>query len=1104
MITRFFLLSILIVKFCITCPPIFAQKLLVPDSFNTQNPTPPKTLYIKLKPQYASAANRSRQANQVNNPIQLVLKQLQVSSFQPKFPKASTFPHLKPGQVDLTLWYEIQHQRPDLSFTQIRQMLLATGLVDYVEPVYQPKLLYQPTDPLADSVTGKQFYLKQVQAYRAWDIEKGDSSVVIGILDTGTRLDHEDLINSIKHNYADPVDGQDNDQDGFTDNFSGWDLADNDNDPTGPNNHGTFVTGMTAGDPDNNKGIAGIGFNCRYLPVKVFSSGENGSFKGYEGIVYAADHGCQVINLSWGGDNPYSQFEQDIINYAAINKNVVIVAAGGNTPRETYFYPASYENVLAVSAVDKNDAKGPNQTYNNQIDLTAPGIEVTTTSNSGPDTYAAVGGSSFASPIVAGAAGLLRQHFPDYTARQIAERLRVTADNNYGTGTNQNLLEKLGYGRVNVYRALMASTPKSVRNTNNTVDYQRAFAGRIMPISGTFQNVLAPTQNLSVTLSSASPYVSIIRSTFVAGALGTLASQTNLELPFQVLIRDDIPFNQAVVFRYGFSDGEYTDYQYFTLVLNPDYITLTNNDLDATVANNGNFGFNDLDPGRGEGVKFKNFGPMLSEGGLLIGTSPEKVADNIRNEAFKSDDDFTVVTGIQFVNEGKRADEEATGVFQDKYPDAGMVGVKVKQRAFAWQNAPDNQYIILEYQITNTNPDSLINLHAGLFADWDIANYTNNTAAWDSVSRTGYTYQPNLPNLYAGVTLLTPQPVTTYAINNPAQETQAINLRDGFTDAEKFTSLQNTDRHFQNTGDIGSDVAQVVGAALNDLAPGESTTVAFAVLGAESLPVLTQQAQAAQSKYQQIKTGRVVVQQTDSVCLGATTTIRPEGGQQFRFYADPEKKSLLTSGEAFTTPPVQTAATYYISNVDSLYESALTPVDVIPVNTTANFTLSPDPVPASAKGRVSFTDLTMHAQQWHWDFGNGTQSQEKNPTAQYTQPGIYPVTLRVTSKYGCTDLLTKTVEIKYVDYIQQWQATDFLIYPVPTAQFLNIAVSDGINATNGLTVTLIDVIGRKVWEKVTYQTGPTEYDISNLAGGVYYLQVSGQDGVITRRIELLK
>ncbi len=1104
MITRFFLRSILIVKFCITCQSVFAQKLLVPDLTHPQGSTQTKTLYLKLKPPYAAAANRSRQASQGINLLQPVLNQLQVSFFQPKFPKASTFPRLKPGQVDLTLWYEIQYQRPDLSFAQIRQRLLSTGFIDYVEPVYQPKLLYQPTDPLADSVTGKQFYLKQVQAYRAWDIEKGDSAVVIGILDTGTRLDHEDLIHTIKHNYADPVDGQDNDQDGFTDNFSGWDLADDDNDPTGPNSHGTFVTGMTAGDPDNNKGIAGIGFNCRYLPVKVFPSGEKGSFKGYEGIVYAADHGCQVINLSWGGDNPYSQFEQDVINYAAINKNVVIVAAGGNTPKETYFYPASYENVLAVSAVDKNDVKGPSQTYNDQIDLTAPGIEVTTTSNSGPNTYAAVGGSSFASPIVAGAAGLLRQHFPDYTARQIAERLRVTADNHYGTATNRNLLEKLGYGRVNVYRALMALTPKSVRNTNNTVDYQRAFAGRIMPITGTFQNVLAPTQNLSVTLSSASPYVSIIRSTFSAGALGTLASQTNQELPFQVLIREDIPFNQAVVFRYGFSDGEYTDYQYFTLILNPDYITLTSNDLDATVTSNGNFGFNDLDPGRGEGVKFKNFGPMLSEGGLLIGTSPEKVADNIRNEAFKSDDDFSVVTGIHFVNEGKRADEEASGVFQDKYPDAGMVGIKVKQRAFAWQNAPDNQYVILEYQITNITQDSLTNLHAGLFADWDIANYTTNTAAWDSVTRTGYIYQPNLPNLYAGVTLLTPQPVTTYAINNPAQETQAINLRDGFTDAEKFTALQNTASRFQNSGNVGSDVAQVVGAALNKLAPGESTTVAFALLGAESLSVLTQQAQAARSKYQQIKTGLVVVPKIDSVCVGATTTIRPAGGQQFRFYADAEKKSLLGTGPAFTTAPVSTPTRYYVSNADSLYESALTTVDIIPVNTTVNFKFSPAPVPASAKGRVNFTDLTLHAQQWHWDFGNSQQSQEKNPTVQYNQPGIYPVTLRVTDKYGCTDLLTKNLEIKYVDYIQQWQATDFLIYPVPTAQFLTIAVSDGINATNGLTVTLMDAIGRKVWEKVTYQTGPTEYDLKNLASGVYYLRVSGQDGVITRRIELVK
>ncbi|RDC61884.1 S8 family serine peptidase [Adhaeribacter pallidiroseus] len=1103
MITRLLIL-ILIVNLWVISLRVVAQKILSPDSAPISGQIQSNTLYLKLKPQYAAAANRSRQGSQVADPLQLVLTQLKARSFQPKFPKAATFPRLKPGQVDLTLWYEIQHQRPDLSFTQLRQMLLATGFVDFVEPVYQPQLLYQPTDPLADSVTGKQFYLKQVQAYRAWDIEKGDSSVVIGILDTGTRLDHEDLKNTIKHNYADPVDGRDNDQDGFTDNFSGWDLADNDNDPSGPNSHGTFVTGMTAGDPDNNKGIAGIGFNCRYLPVKVFSSQVNGNFKGYEGIVYAADRGCQVINLSWGGDNPYSQYEQDVINYAAINKNVVVVAAAGNTPKETSFYPASYENVLAVSAVNKNDVKDPSQTFNYQIDLTAPGIEVTTTSNNGTNTYAAVGGSSFASPVVAGAAGLLRHHFPDYTARQIAERLRVTADNNYGAGNNLNFLEKLGYGRVNAYRALAASAPKSVRNTHNIVDYQRAFASRTMSVSGTFQNILAPTEDLFVTLSSPSPYVSIIRSTFAAGSMATLASKTNLELPFQVLIRPDIPFNQPVVFRYGFSDGVYTDYQYFTLTLNPNYITLTVNDLDATVTSNGNFGFNDLDTGNGEGVKFKNFGPLLSEGGLMIGTSPEKVADNLRNEALKSDDDFQVVAGIQFVKEGKRADEEATGVFQDKSSAAGMVGVKVKQRAFAWQDAPDNQYVILEYQITNTTQDSLTNLHAGLFADWDIANYTNNTAAWDSVTRTGYTYQPNLPNVYAGVSLLTPQAVTTYAINNPAQDAQALNLRDGFTDAEKFTALRNTDRLYQNSGNLGSDVAQVVGAALNKLAPGESTTLAFAVLGAESLPNLKQQAQAALSKYQQIKTGNVVVLQTDSVCIGATATIRPSGGQRFRFYADLEKTNLLGTGAAFTTPPITTAARYYISNVDSLYESALTPVTIVPANTPVNFTFTPDPVPASAKGQVQFTDASRQAKEWHWDFGNGTQSREQNPTVQYTQPGDYSVTLRVTNQYGCVDSLTKIIKIKYVDYIQPWQASDFKIYPIPTPQTLTIAVSEGINATQGLTVTLTDALGRRVYEKVSYQTGLNLYDLTSLASGIYYLRVSGQNGMVTRRIELIK
>ena len=134
--------------------------------------------------------------------------------------------------------------------------------------------MYQPNDPSADSVT--QYHLKNIQAYLGWAISKGDTNTVIGIVDTGTDWDHPDLQDNIKHNYADTIDGVDNDNDGYIDNYRGWDLGENDNDPSSSVSsfgvhHGTGVSGIAAATTDNSKGVAGVGFKCKFLPVKIFN-----------------------------------------------------------------------------------------------------------------------------------------------------------------------------------------------------------------------------------------------------------------------------------------------------------------------------------------------------------------------------------------------------------------------------------------------------------------------------------------------------------------------------------------------------------------------------------------------------------------------------------------------------------------------------------------------------------------------------------------------------------------------------------------------------------------------------------------------------------------
>ena len=275
--------------------------------------------------------------------------------------------------------------------------------------------------------------------------------MLIGVLDTGIKYDHEDLMANLQYNYADPVNGVDDDNDGYIDNYRGWDFSNNDNDATTPTNngHGVPVTGVVSATTNNGMGIAGVGFKCHYLPLKVYPSGvTTGRFMGYEGIVYAADHNCDIINLSWGSDVPASAFEQEVINYAAINHDAVVVAAAGNTDAQIDFFPASYDNVLSVGSTDSLGVKGYFNTYSFNIDLVAPGMDIWTTVRN-VNKYGIVSGSSFACPQAAGCAALVRSKWPQLTAQQVAEQVRVTADPSIlSLPANQPYRDQLGRGML--------------------------------------------------------------------------------------------------------------------------------------------------------------------------------------------------------------------------------------------------------------------------------------------------------------------------------------------------------------------------------------------------------------------------------------------------------------------------------------------------------------------------------------------------------------------------------------------------------------------------------------------------------------------------------
>jgi len=285
--------------------------------------------------------------------------------------------------------------------------------------------IVQVLDIPNDQYFSEQWGLTKVQAPEAWDITQGSPGISIAILDTGIDMDHQDLAGKIVSDI----------------NFSDSPTSD------GIHSHGTHVAGIAAAITDNGNGVAGIGADCSLMNVKVV--GDNGS--GYyswiaEGIIWAADNGADVINLSVGGQSP-SEMLEDAVDYAW-SKGVVVVAGAGNNGWTAPFWPAYYANCIAVGATMADDSLASFSQHGSWVDVAAPGVGIYSTVPN--DQYDYMQGTSMASPHVAGLSGLLLVTAIDVNGNgRVNDEVRYIIEN-----TCDDVGIDVAYGRINAYRAV--------------------------------------------------------------------------------------------------------------------------------------------------------------------------------------------------------------------------------------------------------------------------------------------------------------------------------------------------------------------------------------------------------------------------------------------------------------------------------------------------------------------------------------------------------------------------------------------------------------------------------------------------------------------------
>lgn len=325
--------------------------------------------------------------------------------------------------------------------------------IEFIEPDYAVSLILPlvpttfepPDDPFFEyqwalNNTGQEGGTPDadIDAPEAWAVTEGLPDVKIAILDTGIDQDHEDL--------AEKIAGNNN----FTTSPTVDDLY----------GHGTHVAGIAAAITDNGKGVAGVAIESNLMNGKVLDDTGSGYYSWVaNGIIWAADNGAKVINLSLGGYGR-SRTLENAVNYAW-DKGSVIVAAAGNDNASRRLYPACYTSCIAVAATDQNDAKADFSNYGNWVDIAAPGVDIISTfpnhSNYFGDiyNYAYWGGTSMATPHVAGVAALVWATEHGASNASVRTRTESTGDE---AGT---MWSSYGIERVNAYNAVAPSIPNN-------------------------------------------------------------------------------------------------------------------------------------------------------------------------------------------------------------------------------------------------------------------------------------------------------------------------------------------------------------------------------------------------------------------------------------------------------------------------------------------------------------------------------------------------------------------------------------------------------------------------------------------------------------------
>ena len=749
------------------------------------------------------------------------------------------------------------------------------------------------------SITSVEAGLRAVRADSAWMMGYTGAGRLVCNIDTGVDGTHPALTHRWRGN------------NGYSHEQSWFDTADPSNTfPHDEGDHGTHTMGTICGRSQTTADTIGVAIDAQWIAaraVDVTGGNISAAFQWAadpDGDPNTVEDVPDCISNSWGstpGTDPCPPDFYSLIDNCEAAGAAVVFAAGNEGPgAETLRIPANRittdYNAFSVGAVDASgnitsfSSRGPSQCDHLTIkpEVSAPGNNVRSSLPGG--TYGLMSGTSMACPHVAGAFAILRQVNPNASVDTMKWALMHSARDRGNTGEDNTY----GWGIINIKQAIALLPPNNIPfifpNAARVVDGNDNYPdpGETISLFVRLRNTGIAASNVAAVISSTDPHTTVTQDSAFYGNIGLNDTVTSAT-PFAMSFSGNTPPGSRILYNLHITaDGGYNVEKNVSLLVGRladlGIATHDTGNVNFTISNFGAFG---LDPAsinpnwQGRGFRIKRTGTdYLFEGSVMIGDGPTRVSNEARDENQSLTADFLALTAIDTLEPGPHGIQEYHSVYNDQGSPEPL-NIQVTQKSFAFA-APDTNYIIMEYTITNTGSSALDSILVAHFQDWDIPwGSPSDHVGFDRARKLGYQYSGSN---YRGAQVLSELGIFSFK----AIENDSLVYPPHFTRADKW-ALMNAGT--SDTAITITDASMMITTGPYTIAPGDSVVAAFAIMGANSLSNLRTIATAAMAKYpfvvgiddnRTIKPEDVSLSQNYPNPFNATTTIDfaiPKKGQ---------------------------------------------------------------------------------------------------------------------------------------------------------------------------------------------------------------------------------